>query len=327
MNKWTKGRGGCLCGNIRIRIQSIELFNDFAKTPNYLRSRFKEPCFVSCKNGGHFVKEANTKKSCYFDHPRPKKFDGNDEVCGRQRIYRTRTKKKRRRRRQRGRKHKEKTKNKNKIKIKIKKQFGFNNILHSFLDNTKVKDLPQEFNKSEMEELNNYSYFADPFFQFKKEDEQSEREENENVEDSEEEEKRNKKDLPGNDRENKRFSEIFQKVSKFEQNNSQLFDEEDQFCSDDQLEKWKKFQQENKSIPIPIFNSASKDLPISDSSIEIKAKGGESLFVQPHKFLESLQTTTERSIENAFNVPLKRVPTWKIQNNCLNMLCNLNFEK
>ncbi|KAJ3431950.1 hypothetical protein M0812_20875 [Anaeramoeba flamelloides] len=35
-------------------------------------------------------------------------------------------------------------------------------------------------------------------------------------------------------------------------------------------------------------------------------------FIQPHKYVESLQTEIERELSKSFNVPLKRVPSWRI---------------
>ncbi|KAJ3448034.1 hypothetical protein M0812_00507 [Anaeramoeba flamelloides] len=367
MNKSTKHKGGCSCCNIRIRIQSVELLEDFSNIPNELQSRFEEPCVVTCKMGGYFVenknlikktklgewtifecldcnsppfachsenrnlylvdliniKQTNTNKIIeepyYFDQQTTKNLDEMEQIYTEKNIDRTRTKKKRRRRR---RKHKRKSKKKNdyqnKIKIKSAKQIGFNNMLHPFLKNTKTTEIPQEFYNNETQEFNNYSFMTDPFFQFRKEEEENK---NKNKNKNKKKKKKNKNDR----QEIQKFSEIFRKVSEYEQNHSTLFDEGNQFYSDDQQENWEIFQQESKSIPIPISNSLSTDLQ-SDSSVDNTENPNNSLFIQPHKFLETSQQPTERGIEKAFNVPLKRVPTWRIQSNCLNVFGNLTFE-
>ncbi|KAJ3448416.1 hypothetical protein M0812_00896 [Anaeramoeba flamelloides] len=35
-------------------------------------------------------------------------------------------------------------------------------------------------------------------------------------------------------------------------------------------------------------------------------------FIQPHKYIESMQTQMERELSKSFNVPLKRVPSWRV---------------
>ncbi|KAJ6243368.1 akt1 substrate 1 protein [Anaeramoeba flamelloides] len=365
MNKSTKHKGGCSCCNISIRIQSVELLEDFSNIPNELKSRFKEPCFVTCKMGGYFVKNKNLIKktkfgewaifeclNCnsspfayhsenrnlylvdlinlkqtktnkiieepdYFDQQTTKNLDEIEQIYIAKNIDRTRTKKKRRRRRKHKRKSKNKNDYQNKIKIKSTKQIGFNNMPNPFLENTKTTEIPQEFNNNETLEFNNYSFMTDPFFQFRKEEEEKNFKNNNK--------KKNKKKNKNDRKESQRFSEIFRKVSVYEQNHSPLFDEDNQFYSDDQQENWEIFQQESKSIPIPISNSLSTDLQ-TDSSVDSTENPNNSPFIQPHKFLETSQSPTERGLEHAFNVPLKRLPTWRIQNNCLDVFGNLNFE-
>ncbi|KAJ3430675.1 hypothetical protein M0812_23691 [Anaeramoeba flamelloides] len=66
-----------------------------------------------------------------------------------------------------------------------------------------------------------------------------------------------------------------------------------------------------KSCPIPIglnLNSETQSSNTSDQDLESL------FFIQPHKYIESTQTKTERELDHAFNVPLKRVPSWKILN-------------
>ncbi|KAJ6235087.1 hypothetical protein M0813_28771 [Anaeramoeba flamelloides] len=66
-----------------------------------------------------------------------------------------------------------------------------------------------------------------------------------------------------------------------------------------------------KSCPIPIHLNINQEIQSSNTSEQDQE---DFFFIQPHKYLESQQSKRERELNNAFNVPLKRVPSWKVLN-------------
>ncbi|KAJ6228842.1 yth domain-containing protein 1 isoform x1 [Anaeramoeba flamelloides] len=257
-----------------------------------------------------------------YSHQKQPKLDTTNEFVTQKRFKRTRTKKKRRRK-------KRKKINKNKIKIKSTTEWDLKNgsyeVVHPFLEIYHSPNRSLKLNKIERNEFDNVSNnFIDPFPLLTKQEEEEEEEE-EKEEEKEEEEEEDEKYI----NKNSRFSQIFEKVSQYEKNHSFHYNDDSDFqmSSDDQQEKLQIFQQESKSVPIPIFNSLTTDLQSTNSSMENRGKSKEKIFIQPHKYIQSLQTPTERSLENAFNVPLKRVPSWRISNNVLNIFSNPNLEK
>ncbi|KAJ3452466.1 hypothetical protein M0812_04235 [Anaeramoeba flamelloides] len=69
----------------------------------------------------------------------------------------------------------------------------------------------------------------------------------------------------------------------------------------------------SRSIPIPIEQKFHKEESGSGSEYEKTMQNEFAFtFVEPHKYIESLQTEMERELSKSFNVPLKRVPSWRI---------------
>ncbi|KAJ6251380.1 hypothetical protein M0813_15037 [Anaeramoeba flamelloides] len=69
----------------------------------------------------------------------------------------------------------------------------------------------------------------------------------------------------------------------------------------------------SRSIPIPIDQKFHKEESGSGSEEEkIRQNEFAFTFIEPHKYIESLQTEMERELSKSFNVPLKRVPSWRI---------------
>ncbi|KAJ6240509.1 akt1 substrate 1 protein [Anaeramoeba flamelloides] len=104
------------------------------------------------------------------------------------------------------------------------------------------------------------------------------------------------------DEDEKRFNEIFSKV--------------DNIKSTPKKQSKNKKQNEKdelgniaRSVPIPIFlNQVMEREMISPT--DNKNDG----FIEPHKYIQAQQSQTELDLSKSFNVPLKRVPTWRIAN-------------
>ncbi|KAJ6250906.1 hypothetical protein M0813_15724 [Anaeramoeba flamelloides] len=76
-------------------------------------------------------------------------------------------------------------------------------------------------------------------------------------------------------------------------------------------------QKKKRSVPIPInyhhpstsvlsnINSESEEESMSENEFPLT-------FIEPHRYLQAIQTQSERELRKSFNVPLKRVPSWRI---------------
>ncbi|KAJ3441768.1 hypothetical protein M0813_04596 [Anaeramoeba flamelloides] len=121
-----------------------------------------------------------------------------------------------------------------------------------------------------------------------------------------------------NEKEEERFSSIFNENSDDEGNDSRLFpdysshsyqeeeeDEEEEVGND-------KVDKHSRSVPIMI----NTDKSINGFEEQDSCSGSLSSFVESftelNKFKESLQSDIERELEKSFEVPLKRVPSWKL---------------
>ncbi|KAJ6240785.1 hypothetical protein M0813_23883 [Anaeramoeba flamelloides] len=69
-----------------------------------------------------------------------------------------------------------------------------------------------------------------------------------------------------------------------------------------------------RSVPIPINHHSTAFLNTDVSAEEAKQVRNEftPTFIEPHKYVESIQTEIERGLTKSFNVPLKRVTLWKM---------------
>ncbi|KAJ3436337.1 hypothetical protein M0812_18394 [Anaeramoeba flamelloides] len=99
--------------------------------------------------------------------------------------------------------------------------------------------------------------------------------------------------------------EIFSLVSE-----SNRYSKEEQEQEPEHEQKFEK----KRSVPIPINYHSTAFLSTDISVKEVKHVRIEytHTFIQPHKYVESIQTEVERELIKSFNVPLKRVPLWKI---------------
>ncbi|KAJ3450435.1 hypothetical protein M0812_06611 [Anaeramoeba flamelloides] len=76
-------------------------------------------------------------------------------------------------------------------------------------------------------------------------------------------------------------------------------------------------QKKKRSVPIPINYHSPRTLTLSSISSEseedsLSENESPLTFIQPHRYLQVIQTQNERELRKSFNVPLKRVPSWRI---------------
>ncbi|KAJ3440417.1 hypothetical protein M0812_14084 [Anaeramoeba flamelloides] len=169
----------------------------------------------------------------------------------------------------------------------------------------------------------------DPFFQFSNEEPTQESEilfGQFETSDFDQDEKENKKE-----KEKDRFSKIFDNFSNYstKKKKKKKHSKRDGLTTvrvnNTENQKETNNQQNQifskRSIPIPVtqkFNisesgSGSSSGYGSGSEDETALQNNFALtFIQPHKYIESMQTEMERELSKSFNVPLKRVPSWRI---------------
>ncbi|KAJ6246422.1 hypothetical protein M0813_19321 [Anaeramoeba flamelloides] len=110
------------------------------------------------------------------------------------------------------------------------------------------------------------------------------------------------------------FSLIFHdhKGTKEEHKQQQFFQNEPQF---------KNPQKKKLSVPIPINHRLSAQFTSTNTNKNNSSESEEEnplenqfplTFIEPHKYVDSIQTEIERELSKSFSVPLKRVPSWMI---------------
>ncbi|KAJ6233676.1 akt1 substrate 1 protein [Anaeramoeba flamelloides] len=175
------------------------------------------------------------------------------------------------------------------------------------LKNTQTKKKKKQRTKKFKKKFDKYESNYIPYFNFSMEDnglfnkkfdkfnsdEEKEGEENGSGSESTD-------DDDDDDEDNKRFNEIFAELDNIKTtttNNKQQKNEKDELGNI------------ARSVPIPIFLNQVMERGITSNNNN-KNDG----FIEPHKYIQAQQSQTELDLSKSFNVPLKRVPTWRIAN-------------
>ncbi|KAJ6240291.1 hypothetical protein M0813_24289 [Anaeramoeba flamelloides] len=118
-----------------------------------------------------------------------------------------------------------------------------------------------------------------------------------------------------NEKEEEQFSSIFGENSDNEGNDSRLFPEYSSYSDQEEEEEEyenKKLDKHPRSVPIMINTEQSSNGFEEQDSYSGSLSSFVESFIEPNKFKESLQSDIERELEKSFEVPLKRVPSWKL---------------